>query len=306
MQALAQISHRVPAHRHVLNEPQDAPPVLHCHALLALQILLQQRPGNFIAEFEICRERDKEPSGQVLSQACNFIGQLGHVVLANVRHHNVWQEIPGGRGLTAVRGCHGSSCNVLIEIGYLHQLVLDVRCLCHSVVVSDGCCRAQHDIAKPSFANVGAAVVGGEPLHQDLGEVNLPVHEDILGWYVHVLKACQRLLAAKLRVALVNVAWLHGAQVAALPAVDVGQPRSIHRHRARHGEVLIGHLHLATWHDDHPVGVEIAGLMCFAPSQDDAAVGLSLRNSHKQVRVFLLRWTPAAISLHICHGTSQY
>mmetsp|Transcript_59919 Transcript_59919/g.140166 ORF Transcript_59919/g.140166 Transcript_59919/m.140166 type:complete len:216 (+) Transcript_59919:506-1153(+) len=174
-----------------------------------------------------------------------------------------------------------------------------------AIVVCNCGGSAQHHVAEPGFANVGAAVVGREALDQALGEVNLPVHENVLRWHVDILENCHGLLSAELRIALVDVAGLHGPQVAALTPIDVRDARSIHWYRAGHGIVLVSSFHLTPGHEDHPMGVEVPCLVGFAATQDNTAVGPPLCDAHEEVGVLLLRGIQAAIAFYISHRATQ-
>ncbi len=55
----------------------------------------------------------------------------------------------------------------------------------------------------------------------------------------HVVEDDHRLLAGEVRVAGVDVAAVHGARVAGLPAVDVGDARRVDGQRADDGVVLV-------------------------------------------------------------------
>mmetsp|Transcript_99307 Transcript_99307/g.286565 ORF Transcript_99307/g.286565 Transcript_99307/m.286565 type:complete len:436 (-) Transcript_99307:304-1611(-) len=305
MQTLGEIADGITAHGHVLDEAQNAPAVLRGNALLRLHELFQQRPGNVVLEVLVCRQCDHDAARQVLGEAGDLVGELGDIVLADVRQEHVGQEVSCGHGLPGIVGSQRRPTDVLVEVSDLDDLVLDVRGLGDAVVLRDGGGCAEHHVSEAGLADVGPPVVGGEALHERLAEFRLAVHEDVLGRHLHVLEDDDRLLPAELRVTLVDLAALHGAEVAALATVDVGQPLGIHRHRARDGEGLLRGLEALPRHDDHPVRVQGPGLMHLAAAEHHGAIRLPRMYVHEHVWVLLLARAHRAVALRIGHRAAQ-
>mmetsp|Transcript_4389 Transcript_4389/g.8542 ORF Transcript_4389/g.8542 Transcript_4389/m.8542 type:complete len:220 (+) Transcript_4389:191-850(+) len=212
-------------------------------------------------EFLITRKCAHKAASKVLHQAGNLVWKPGHVVLANVGHHDIRQVVARFGGLSTIRCCHGGARNVFRKVCNFHELVLHMGCLCCAVVITDGGSCAKHDIAQTSLADVRASVVGGEALNEHSCEVNLTIHENHLRWNHNVIKADNCLLRPKLCVALIDFAILHGSEVAALPAVNVGEARRVYGNCAGNGVIFLGRLEACAGHDEHPVRVECAGLV---------------------------------------------
>mmetsp|Transcript_71865 Transcript_71865/g.119035 ORF Transcript_71865/g.119035 Transcript_71865/m.119035 type:complete len:222 (+) Transcript_71865:192-857(+) len=214
-------------------------------------------------EFLITRKCAHKAASKVLHQAGNLVWKPGHVVLANVGHHDVRQVVARLGGLAAVGCCHGCTGNVFGEICDLHELVLDMGSLGCAVVITDSGSRTKHDVAQTSLADVRASVVGGETLHESSRELNLTIHEDPLCGHDDIVKADNCLLSTKVWVALVDprVATLHRAKVAALAAIDVGESGGIHRDGAGNGIILFRRFQACAGHDKHPMRVECARLV---------------------------------------------
>mmetsp|Transcript_99306 Transcript_99306/g.286559 ORF Transcript_99306/g.286559 Transcript_99306/m.286559 type:complete len:385 (-) Transcript_99306:481-1635(-) len=305
MQTLGEIADGITAHGHVLDEAQNAPAVLRGNALLRLHELFQQRPGNVVLEVLVCRQCDHDAARQVLGEAGDLVGELGDIVLADVRQEHVGQEVSCGHGLPGIVGSQRRPTDVLVEVSDLDDLVLDVRGLGNAVVVGDGRRRAEHDVAEARLADVGAAVVGGETLHEALAELGLAIHENVLRLHLDVLEDDDGLLSAELGVPLINLAALHGPQVAALPAIDVREALGVHRNGARDGEGLLRGLQALPRHDEHPMRVQRACLVHLASAENDRAVGLPRLHVHKHVRVILLARADGAVALRVGHRAPE-
>mmetsp|Transcript_4388 Transcript_4388/g.8538 ORF Transcript_4388/g.8538 Transcript_4388/m.8538 type:complete len:319 (+) Transcript_4388:191-1147(+) len=259
-------------------------------------------------EFLITRKCAHKAASKVLHQAGNLVWKPGHVVLANVGHHDIRQVVARFGGLSTIRCCHGGARNVFRKVCNFHELVLHMGCLCCAVVITDGGSCAKHDIAQTSLADVRASVVGGETLHESSRELNLTIHEDPLCGHDDIVKADNCLLSTKVWVALVDprVATLHRAKVAALAAIDVGESGGIHRDGAGNGIILFRRFQACAGHDKHPMRVECAGLVHFCTAENHAAVFLAPHNVHKEVWVILLRWCLVAVTLWVGHGAADH
>jgi hypothetical protein len=96
-------------------------------------------------------------------------------------------------------------------------------------------------------------------------------------------------------------AGFHGAGVAALPAVDIGQALGIARDHADHRVVLVflGQVHGR--HDADPVLVPAAGHVRLGAAYKNAFV-VAAGDMHEHVRVSLLVRTLGAIAFRVGHG----
>mmetsp|Transcript_99305 Transcript_99305/g.286554 ORF Transcript_99305/g.286554 Transcript_99305/m.286554 type:complete len:385 (-) Transcript_99305:481-1635(-) len=305
MQTLGEIADGITAHGHVLDEAQNAPAVLRGNALLRLHELFQQRPGNVVLEVLVCRQCDHDAARQVLGEAGDLVGELGDIVLADVRQEHVGQEVSCGHGLPGIVGSQRRPTDVLVEVSDLDDLVLDVRGLGDTVVLGDRGGGTEHHIAEASLADVRPPVVCGKALHERLAELVLAVHEDVLRRHLHILEDDDRLLAAELGVALVNLAALHGAEVATLTTVDVSQPLRIHRHSATDGEGLLRGLETLARHDEHPMRVQGPRLVHLAAAQHNGPIGFFRVHVHEHVRIFLLARAYRPVALRIRHRAAQ-
>mmetsp|Transcript_64485 Transcript_64485/g.135313 ORF Transcript_64485/g.135313 Transcript_64485/m.135313 type:complete len:227 (+) Transcript_64485:729-1409(+) len=174
-----------------------------------------------------------------------------------------------------------------------------------AVVVGDHGRGSEHDVAEAGLANVRAAMISCESLDQILGELVLAIHEDVLRGYFDILESDQSLLASIHRVALVDLAALHGSKIAALPAVDVSDALSIHRNGARNSEVLLLRVESLSGHDDHPMGVQDAGLVQLAAPKNQGSVRLSAVDMDVDVLLLLVHAILSSVALGICHGATQ-
>mmetsp|Transcript_15520 Transcript_15520/g.32802 ORF Transcript_15520/g.32802 Transcript_15520/m.32802 type:complete len:560 (+) Transcript_15520:206-1885(+) len=307
MHALAQVANGVAAHGHALDETENSASVLHRDALLRLEELLKQGTGNLVAKFRIARECDEQAASQVLDHASDLVREPRHIVLADVRHQDIRQEVAGRHRSAAVGSGQGCSGNVLVQIRDLHKLVLHMGGLGGAVVVADRGRSTEHHVAQTGLADVGASVVGGEALHKACCKLDLAIHEDVLGRYHNVLEAHHCLLRTKVRVAPVDgVVLLHGTEIATLPAVDVREPRRVGGDGAGDGIVLLGLIEPAPWHDEHEVRVQRPGLVHLRAAQRHAAVGPPLAHVNEEVRILLLARVKVAIALRVRHGTADH
>mmetsp|Transcript_97447 Transcript_97447/g.275647 ORF Transcript_97447/g.275647 Transcript_97447/m.275647 type:complete len:518 (-) Transcript_97447:150-1703(-) len=305
MQTLCQVTNCVPPHRQILDEAKYPSAVLNGDALLCGEILFQERSGNFVPKVLVTGEGHEDASGDILCEARDLIRKLRHVVLAHIRHEHVGQEVPGWRRSATERGCHGCARNVLVQVSDLNDFVLDVGRLLSALVLADGGRGAEQHVAEPRLTDVRPPVIGSETLHEHPCEVNLSVHEHHAGWNHHVLEEDRGLLPAELCVSLVDLATLHGSEVAALPAVHVGQARRVNGDRASNGVVPVGLVHLATRHNNHPMRIDCAGLVHLRSTQHDTTVRQPLSDPHEKVRIVLLRRRPRAVAFGVCHRAAD-
>mmetsp|Transcript_104101 Transcript_104101/g.299619 ORF Transcript_104101/g.299619 Transcript_104101/m.299619 type:complete len:440 (+) Transcript_104101:281-1600(+) len=306
MQALREVAYRVPAHGHVLDEAEDAPAMLYRDALLAFEVLVEQGPRDLVAEVLVGGQGHEDTAREVLCEAPDLVGVLRDVVLADVRHEHVRQEVPRRHCLPTVGGREGRARDVLVQVRDLDDLVLDVRGLGHAVVVRHRRRGAEHHVAEARLADVGAAVVGREALDEGLRELGLAVHEDVLRRHNNVMEGDDGLLATVLCVSLLDVAALEGTGVATLAPIDVRQPGSVHGHGASDSEVLFVVLQALARHNDHPVRVQHAGLVGLDAAQDHCAIRLPRVDAHEDVRVLLLARAEVPVALGVRHRAAEH
>ena len=187
-----------------------------------------------------------------------------------------------------VRGGDAVAKDGLVEVGHLDELVLDVRCACNAVVICDGSSRADEHVAKAGLADIRPAMVAGKALYQHRCIVVLAIHKDQLVWNEHVVEYHHGFLAAVLAVACVNFTLLHAPRVTRLSAIDVGDARSVDRHCANDGIILVLCLQSHSRHDQYPVRVDASCLVRLGAGDIDALF-IPIHNVHKHVRVGLLR-----------------
>ena len=118
------------------------------------------------------------------------------------------------------------------------------------------------------------------------GVLVLAVHEHALPGNEDVVEDDHRLLAGELAVAGVDVA-VHGAGVAGLAAVDVGDAGRVDRQGADDGVVLVRRPEAHRRHHDQPVRIDAAGLVRLGAADVEALV-VAARDVHEEIRVGLL------------------
>mmetsp|Transcript_71867 Transcript_71867/g.119044 ORF Transcript_71867/g.119044 Transcript_71867/m.119044 type:complete len:329 (+) Transcript_71867:95-1081(+) len=259
--ALRQEADCIASHGEVLDKAQNATTILYGDPFLCGQELLKQGASNRVVELLSTRQCAHKATGKVLHQTSNLIWKPGHVVLANVGHHDVRQVVARLGGLAAVGCCHGCTGNVFGEICDLHELVLDMGSLGCAVVITDSGSRTKHDVAQTGLADVRATVVSRETLNEHSCEINLTVHEDHVWGNHNVIKTDNCLLRTKVWVALINFTILQRTKIAALPAINVGESRCIYRNCTSNGVILLRRLEARARHDKHPMRVECARLV---------------------------------------------
>ena len=191
--------------------------------------------------------------------------------------------------------------NGLVEVHHLHQLVLDMADLVHAVVVGDGGGGAGHHVTEAGFAHIAGAVVGGEARHHVLGEFVFAVHEHVLVGNENVVEIHPHFLAAVFGVALVDAAAFHGAGVAALATVDIGDALGVAGNHADHGVVLVVLAQVHGRHHADPVLVPAAGHVRLDATHEDAVVVAS-GHMQEHVLVTLFERPLAAVALGVGHA----
>ncbi len=120
-----------------------------------------------------------------------------------------------------------------------------------------------------------------------------------------VVENDHRFLAAKLCVALVDVAAFHRTRVAGLAAVDVGDALGVDGNGTddRIVFIIFGQPHRR--HHYQPVRIQTAGLMCFC-TRNINAFGRAFNDVHEHVRVRLLVRCKAAVAFDIGHRSADH
>jgi hypothetical protein len=302
---LGEVAHGIPPQGHVLDEPQDLHAVLGGDVSPPLEVLADELPHLRVPEILLGRQRDHQPARKVLGQAADLVGKARDVVLAHVRDHVVVQPHAGLHFHRLVAGGDARGIDGLVEVGHLHQLVLDVGDLVHAVEVGNGRGGTDEDVAHSRLAHVTAAVIRGEAFDEHGGEIDLAVHEDAFPGYEDVVKDDHRLLPAKLPVTRIDLAALHAAGVAGLPAVDVGDPRGVHGHGADDRVVLVGLAEAHRRHDEQPVRIYAPRLVGLGPLQVHA-LGRAPAHVHEEVGIGLLVGRLAPVALHVGHRAADH
>src|SRR5215204_1132388 len=305
MHCLCQVAYCISSKSHIFNEPEYSHSVLCRYAFPALQVLFKQGPCLRIAELLLRRHRHYKSACDVLGKSAYFIREPSDVVLTDICQHVVILPVACGCLVRLVRRCNTCSKYCLIEVRHFNQFVFDVRCVCYTVVVRNGCRGSNQDISKTCLAHIASAMIASKALDQHGGKFIFAIHEYQVVWNENILEDYHGFLAGIHCVAGVNIASLHTSCITGLPTIDVCNARSIDGDCANECIAFIFRLQSHCRHGDYPVGVDAASLMGFCAC-DVYSFAVALCHVHKHIRVFLLRRRQATVTLDVCHGTTDH
>jgi hypothetical protein len=157
MHRFGQISDRVPAERHVLDEAENSYSVLRGDVSPPLQILCDHRSDRLVPQFALRRQRYHQSAGKVLRQPADLVRQSRDVVLANIGEHLVGQAGARFHRHALVARGNTRSVDCFVEVRHLDELVAHVRGPLDAVVAEAGISDLE------SFAWFGLLVPKGTP-----------------------------------------------------------------------------------------------------------------------------------------------
>ena len=290
----------------VLDQPQDAHPVLRGHGSDPFQIFLNIGAGPFVAQVFLRGHGDHDSPGDILGEAGDLVGKPGHILLADVGQEHV--DFAGAGFRLVPLGGAGQPAGVkrFVQMDHLGDLVDDMRGFGRPVIIRGEGGGADQDVADPHLApSIALAVEAGKPLHQKADEIGFPAKEDPFPGDEDVFENGQDFVAAEVVVAHIDRASLELARVARLPAADEKQAGRIGGDGAADGIILFVFPESHGGHDDDFMGVEHAGLVGFGAPNDDPVLP-ALHDMKEHVRVLLLRGAEAAVSFDIGHGAVDH
>ena len=170
---------------------------------------------------------------------------MGNVQFGNVSQKWISHAGTGGQGETLAGASHRTAIKSLRQIHHFHQFIPDMaRPLC-PLGFGQEVTSTNESIGQPGLTTAVVLAVGsGKPLHQFVGKLIFPTHEDMLPGNKNLVKHNKSLAANN---TIFRVALVHGtvalASIVGLPTKDVDYAGGIHRHIKTYRVVSILLLH---------------------------------------------------------------
>ena len=302
MHGLRQIADCGGAHRHILDQAQQAHTILGGHGSHTLEVLLDVSVGCRVAVIRLGRLGYHDAAGQILCQTSDLIREAGDVLLADVCQQQV-DQVVAALGLGALRrACNAAAVQGFVQVGHLDELVLDMRSLGRARHLTCQRGSADEHIANADLAAaVGLTVIAREALYHHAGKLNFAVEEDHIVRDEYTVENNQNLVTAVNLVADVDVVMFLGlAGVTGLTAQNQGDAFRVGRARKGNGVVLVALTHGDSRHNQNIMAVQVAGLVCLRAGNVNAVRG-ALDNVQEQIRIRLLGRRQTAVALNVGH-----
>ena len=302
MHGLRQIADCGGAHRHILDQAQQAHTILGGHGSHTLEVLLDVSVGCRVAVIRLGRLGYHDAAGQILCQTSDLIREAGDVLLADVCQQQV-DQVVAALGLGALRrACNAAAVQGFVQVGHLDELVLDMRSLGRARHLTCQRGSADEHIAYTNLAAaVGLTVIAREALYHHAGKLGFAVEEDHIVRNEYTVENNQNLVTAVNFVADVDVVMFLGlAGVTGLTAQNQGDAFRVGRARKGNGVVLVALTHGDSRHNQNIMAVQVAGLVCLRAGNVNAVRG-ALDNVQEQIRIRLLGRRQTAVALNVGH-----
>ncbi|MPN08998.1 hypothetical protein SDC9_156286 [bioreactor metagenome] len=192
-------------------------------------------------------------------------------------------------------------------MNHLVDLFLNMARLSIAAVVCHKRSRADHNIGNTALtAAVILSVVARKTFDQKPRIGCFAAHEHTLPRDKNIIENRQAFAAdnTEFCVALVNLTF-HFTVIICLTAKDMDYSRSVHRQCAADSIVCVIFLHSHGGHYQHFMGIDHPCHMRFRPT-DNNTVFIFIHDMDKQIRICLLAWAQAAVTLRICHGAGNH